>query len=471
MSRLKTSQDEKQNNRIQKSLKKHRKQKQVELAPTDFEQKDLTRNDIAQNDVKKKATKGKRVRKQNGLTPTERVQGDPTQNDGAQNQDESEKRAVRVRKKSRYEKIVAKTGKTRILVYGRNSVRAVHAISKAYRVENVVNKSDGVEFSVQSKHCGKIIALLDNLCYNYKIIKIYGILPRSLLILSRAGIFVGLACAIVATTIYTAFITRVSVDFVGDDVTLNERAFDILSSYGIDEGCRIANADVDGARYGLLALDGVSFVSIERNGTHFKVTVKAVENDIFVDIAGSSVVAQKQAVVDRIVVESGTAVKKHGDVVKPGDVLIDGYIEYGDEKIPVQASGYAYGRVYYEKSVVFLDTTMKKSYGRQKTITKLSMFGKTPNVPDSPFEQSECKVSVAQFGFLLPFEIYEYTFYEVIVEEEQNELTEDQMKMAVYAQIVEEFPSDVKVLDRIFEIERKEDGYIVDVTVETEERI
>lgn len=466
MSRKKTKRENKSANR--KRLKKQ--------SSTAKHERSQNKSDIA-NDIKQKEQSIKQGEQpQNDLVKTDLKQNGIAQNnldktDQKSNDNGDKPKAVRVRRKSRYRQLVAKTGKTRILVYGKNSVRAVHAISKSFRVEDIVNQIDGVEFSVQSKHCGKIIALLDNLCYSYKIVKIYGILPKSLLILSRVGIFLGLAVALVAMSVYPNFITRVSVDYVGD-TALNKNTVDnLLSTYGISEGARTYKADIEGARYGLLSLDGVTFASIERNGTHFKVTVKAVDDDILADISGSGVVAKKQAVVERIVVESGTAVKKHGDIVKPGDVLIDGYIEYGDEKIPVQASGYAYGRVYYNKSVFFPDTAMKKSYGRQKTVTKLTMFGKTPKTPKSPFERYECNVSVAQFGFLLPFEIYTYTFFEVSVEEVENTMSEAQMQDEVYAQIVEEFSMECKVLDKIFKVERTEGGYIVDVTVETEERI
>lgn len=475
MSRLKPSKENKKQDNATRSVKKDMATKQNHLSKMKKRKSRLKHNNLSQEGTgRNEIAQGEQL--QNRLTKTDATQTDATtkdniQNDIKQNESEEKQKAVRVRKPSRYRKLVAKTGKTRILVYGKNSVRAAHAISKTYRVENIVNKKEGVEFSVQSKHCDKIIALLDNLCYSYKIVKVYGILPKSLLILSRAGLFVGLALAIVAMCVYPTFITRVSVNCIGD-VTLNESTIDdILSSFGISEGGKVYKADIDGARYGLLALDRVTFASIERCGTHFKVTIKAVDDDILADIAGSSVVAKKQAVVERIIVESGTAVKKYGDVVKPGDVLIDGYIEYGDEKIPVQASGYAYGKVYYKKSVFFPDTIIKKSYGQEKTVTKLSMFGKTPKAPKSPFEQFECEVSVAQFGFLLPFEIYTYTFYEVSVEETTNTLSEEDMQNAVYAQIVEEFSMNCKVLDRIFDVERNDNGYTVSVTVETEELI
>lgn len=36
-----------------------------------------------------------------------------------------------------------------------------------------------------------------------------------------------------------------------------------------------------------------------------------------------------------------------------GDTLIEGYIEYGDSKIPVEARGYAFGKVYLKRTRFF----------------------------------------------------------------------------------------------------------------------
>lgn len=84
---------------------------------------------------------------------------------------------------------------------------------------------------------------------------------------------------------------------------------------------------------------------------------------------GKGVTASKRAVVTRVIAESGTAVKKYGDVVDVGDTLIEGYIEYGDSKIPVEARGYAFGKVYLKRTR-FLQTSRasKKSCRSKNTL-------------------------------------------------------------------------------------------------------
>ena len=387
-----------------------------------------------------------------------------------------EKEAVKPRKmiENPLLKYAKRVGKTKILVKGANAVRAVSAISKTYKVEGVCVLKEGVAFLVSSKHCDKIIALLSNLCYDYKIVNSQGALVRVMHALARVGVVAGLVGVICVFAIYPSFITGIRVQSVGDyaiEDKLNSQICDILSSYGVENGKRAVGVDWQQVQTDILKLDGVAFASVEKNGTHIVVKVKPKMREDILDISGSAVKARKRAVVSRIVVESGTAVKKYGDVVDAGDVIIDGYIEYGDEKIPVQASGYAYGRVYYEKEIFFPDTVIERTYGAQKTITKLSMFGKIPSKPKSPFEVYECQISVESFGFLLPFEVYTYTFRSFTTNERQNGLSDEEMTKAVYSNIVEEFQEETRVLDVISTLNRAEGGVYVKVVVEAEELI
>ena len=72
----------------------------------------------------------------------------------------------------RLSKIEGKLGKTQIEVRGVNAQKALTSISKISKVEKVESTKEYTRFFVESKQCHKIIALLQNLCYDYKIINI-----------------------------------------------------------------------------------------------------------------------------------------------------------------------------------------------------------------------------------------------------------------------------------------------------------
>ena len=152
-------------------------------------------------------------------------------------------------------------------------------------------------------------------------------------------------------------------------------------------------------------------------------------------------------------------------------MLIDGYTEYGDDKIPVQASGEVWGKVYYQKKLYFANTTLKKVYGKTKRVTKLSFFGQKPKTPTCKFEKYELEVSVAKNEFFVPYEVYTYEFREIASVSETLALTDEEMKLCAYSQVLGEIDTAVKVLDTYYEIKESADGKYVTVTVEAEEKI
>lgn len=371
----------------------------------------------------------------------------------------------------------ARRGETVLFVYGRYGVRVLGAISKICSVKNVKISSEGTQFEVPSKHRGQIIALLNNLCYDYKIIKVKGAFPLAMNALSRAGLAIGIIAVAIAISLFTQFVTRVSVvatdTYIGDiDNALNTRIDGILSSYGISEGKWLPSLNFAGVEKSLLSLDGVAYASVRRNGTHVTVEIKREQpSESFVQISGSRVTSLKTAVVTRVVVEGGTAVVDYGDVVRKGDTLIDGYVVYGEDKLEVEAKGKVYGKVYHKKTVFFADVDRVREAGAVKTITKLSMFGKLPKTPKSPFECYELETSVSDLGFLLPFKIYTYVFRETVEREQPNTLSDDEMYSRVYSEVVAAFKEPSRVLATYKSITAANGGKYVTVTVEAEERI
>jgi len=378
----------------------------------------------------------------------------------------------------RMRNISSSFGFTGILVKGRNGVKALGALSKICRVKNVAISDDGVSFEVPSKHRGEIIALLDKLCYDYKIIRVSGAIPFAINLLARLGFAAGAICVIIGLGIYPRFVTSINVSMADGaygqtvDNALNAKILGILSEYGAKEGNWLQALDCGGVEKRLLALEGISYASVQRKGTHIEVAVRReLSNDYLVEISGSAVVSKKTAVVTRVIVEGGTAAVSYGDVVRPGDSLIDGYVLYGDEKLDVEARGLVYGKVYHKKTVFFSDVLSVTEVTAVKRITKLSMFGIVPKTPNSPFEHYELETSVSNLGFMLPFSIYTYEFREVKITERPNELTEEEMKASVYSDIVSEFREPLKVLDVYYDTAHADGGVYVTVTVEAEEII
>ncbi len=383
------------------------------------------------------------------------------------------KNAIIATRKKPIIELSKRLGKTKIFVEGSGGIRAVSAISKLYPVDNVNIKQGGVEFFIPSKHLQKTVALLNNLCYHYVIGGAQGVGVRLTRSLARVGFVTGLIIVLLAITVYPRFITSIdvnSIDGLALSHTLYQSICDTLESSGIVKG-KMSQFDEKEIEKSLLSIDGVAYAQVDRDGTHVSVAIKQELPNEIVDIIGSRVTSSKRAVITRIIVESGTAIKKIGDVVDVNDTIIDGYIEYGNERIPVEAKGYAYGKVYYKERVYFASTEIKKVYGECKSIVKLSMFNKTPKTPDSPYENYECQVSVESFDFLLPFRIYTYTFYEISTIEQERSYTLEQMSDIVYSKMLEKLEPNARVLDKACEYTQVDNGMYVEVMLTVEEML
>lgn len=373
----------------------------------------------------------------------------------------------------RLSKIESKLGKTQIEVRGDNAQKALTAISKISKVEKVESTKEYTRFFVESKQCHKIIALLKNLCYDYKIINIVGVSSSLFRAFARIGIFAGIAASVCAVLLYSSFVTRVSVRCEGaSDYALNAQIDGILKEYGAIEGARVKSFDASELENAISSLEGVTFASVDKIGTHINVVYKtALKKENFVFANSKSVVAKKRAVVTRVIVEGGTAVCKYGDVVEVGDTLIDGYIEYGDNKIPVEAKGYAFGKVYYKRTKFFAKVEKVESVVNDKTYTRFGMFKKVPKPPTSPFENYRLETQVRDYGYLLPIKIYSFRYEEIQTVEVENTLDEEGMKKAVYSELVADLTQSATVLDAYYEITATEDGTYVTLTLEAEEII
>lgn len=318
-------------------------------------------------------------------------------------------------------------------------------------------------FSVPSKDCAKIIALLDELCYNYKIMAINGVFAYAFSLLKRLGIIVGIVLSVAVFVIYSFFVVEIDGDF-------SPEVENVLFSHGIAEGKFVPALDCEKIGREIRSLDGVSFASVERIGTRVRVHVRNEQDEKPFVQYGGEVKAVCDSVVTRIVVFGGTCEVEVGQTVKSGDVLIGGYYLVGDEKVPTTASGEVYGRKTTTKTRFFADTYIVSVKGKVKSCVRLSVFGKKPKAPKSPYKNYELRYDERKNDFLLPYTVCRWTFTEIVQSEKSNNLTEKKMKDLTYSSVIENL-ADVKVLSRDDEIQRTDGGYIVKTTVVTEERI
>lgn len=98
----------------------------------------------------------------------------------------------------------------------------------------------------------------------------------------------------------------------------------------------------------------IAWIGINFDGTSVNVNIKeALEiPEVLDESISTNIIANEDAIIEKIVVRSGTARVKVGDNVKKGDILIEGVMEGVYKGVrDVHADGIVLGKIFYEKEL------------------------------------------------------------------------------------------------------------------------
>ena len=338
--------------------------------------------------------------------------------------------------------------------------RLLNELSRVAKFKNVSHKDGFLHFEASRKERAEIIALLDNLCYTHNIVGTKGVLNGLMTVLKRTGLVVGTFCVVGALLVYPHFVF--TVEYNGD---YDQNVQEALSHYGVEQGAFLWRFDEEQVEKHLLSLDGISFASVEKVGTRVCVrVVHELPTYAGVGVLGNTV-ATKDGVVTRIIVYSGTAEVAVGDTVEKGQVLIGDYYLKGEDKLPTEARGEVYVERQFVAERFFPDETYVHT-GQSTQRTVIGLFRKSKE-PESPYEHYTSKLKVSENDFLIPFTVYNWTFFEVAKTE--NTLSEEDMKAVAYGEIIDKYQFE-KVMDREVTVEKVNGGYVVKIILTVEER-
>jgi len=116
------------------------------------------------------------------------------------------------------------------------------------------------------------------------------------------------------------------------------------------------------------AINDITWIGVELNGTtyHFEVVEKN-QPDPPEQYSPRNLVANKTAIIKKLIVEEGRPVKAVNDLVKKGDILVSGKIGKEGEEVYVPARGKIYGETWYKSSVeVEITTKLNVMTGENK---------------------------------------------------------------------------------------------------------
>lgn len=230
--------------------------------------------------------------------------------------------------------------------------------------------------------------------------------------------------------------------------------------------------------------EDISWIGITAKGTNVIINIKeAIEIPKVIDRNEiCNIIAEKDAVISKIVVHSGTARVLVGDEVKKGDILIEGVMEgahLGNRN--VHADGNVTGVRYFEKERKEKYLQNKKVETGNKEIKReicINNFKINLNKGLSKFENYDTIYSNNKIrlfsNFYFPVEIKKITNLEI--KNELVEYSEEELKMKIEHELEEELEKEYNISNyedktRNVEFNLEQDGILLKITYEIKEEI
>ena len=279
-------------------------------------------------------------------------------------------------------------------------------------------------FKIRKKDLPKGIAILDEMCYNHCVSATYGIWRSCAYMAARVGLLLGAAVAVVGLYIAYGYVWRI--DISGNENLSEAYIESALVGAGYKSGNKkssVRAADVVAAPGGV---EGVVDASCEVVGTTMYVRVLESE-DYTVHGKCTAYTSEYDAKITRIVMRSGTASVKRGDVVRRGDTLASGdvYSTTGELLYTAECDADIYGEVAISFSADVSPVAVQYvPTGKTSSKTVFSLFGLTLGKANSPYESYEMRSHTARYDVLLPLYAVTYEFTETKATETERDVNE-----------------------------------------------
>lgn len=280
-----------------------------------------------------------------------------------------------------------------------------------------------LSFTVSCGDRDKVIARLNNLCYNYTIKRAFGPLPLINRLLKRAGLLAGLLLFAAALFASDFFVLEIRIS--GCQRIERQSVLEKVNELGVSEMSfgRANGREIE--KRLTTAFSDIAFVTAKYKGLALLIEVVETPPKLeAIDTAPKDIVAGFDGVVSRLLVYSGTPLVKAGDSVKKGQVIIAGYLEKPDgERLPVRALGEVYGIARLSYIETFnCKRQVESPTGRVEEHRQIEFFGARfpQNLPKTSYTsyKTETQESYIFYNNLLPAKLLtvRYAETEIITE-------------------------------------------------------
>lgn len=307
--------------------------------------------------------------------------------------------------------------------------------------------------TVDKQNLSFVEKYFEDLGLNYAIIKYSGASSFALLLRNKIGLILGivLSLIILVLTFNTVFTSKISPLEKVDSETLSL----LLESEGVNKPFLRSKLDTKNLNEKISKIDGVALSSVYVRGCVLHIDINEeldssnIEEQIFLPI-----IAERDCIIEQVIVERGTALVSAGQSVRKGDILIAPYFVFDENEnitYPCEAVGEVFARVFLEEVEEYRENRLEvEKTGREERVRLLIFAGKTlGECKESKFENYE--ESRNQFEiFAFPFEILEIVRKETIetLKYMPFESVKTQIQEELFEKMYERVKKDVQIVDK-----------------------
>ena len=300
-----------------------------------------------------------------------------------------------------------------------------------------INRIDykNIEFDVDLKNKKNIEKIARNQNYKISQKKLYGFNKIFNFAGSRFGILIGIIIFAVLNVLSNFFVWDIKI--YGNETVSAGEIMEVLSNENLKKGKFFGSINSSAIEESLMNnLDKISLCSVIKKGTTIIVNIKEklLEKNAKNINGDGDIVASCNLTITELEVVSGTALKKVGDSVKAGDVIVAGYILDGSgEKVSCTANAKIKAKTWHSATEIYMKKAeIKTRTGNKIELSHLSLFGakfpvKTAENTFKNFEEERFE-RVLTNNFL-PIKMFTTIYYETTSELVEKNFENDREKV------------------------------------------
>ncbi|MDE6211135.1 MAG: sporulation protein YqfD [Clostridia bacterium] len=367
---------------------------------------------------------------------------------------------------------------THIICEARNSQRLLNKFSeKNINTFKIKIRGDKISFSIEDKSLKQAKEIMDKMALEYVVESRGGKYLLSKLSLRYLSLIIPAIIVIALLVTFTKMCF--SVDIIADNGQLKEQISYILAENSVKPFMLKDKIDTSKLSYEISKnIDEIGFANCYFDGAVLKIEVKRVHVKEELPVY-DEIVADRDCIITKVLVFSGTALVKEGDVVKKGDTLIAGYVDtmpedpenQENERFTVKADGIVYGETSYTKQLILTEEIIGSvRTGNSYSTTQIYLFGKPiGKAPALKYEKYEYTQETKTFGSVIPIKAVTTTYYETSVEPVKlDELAIDEQISLAYVELWQSLPQDGKLLNHYIYKKKVDNLHIIDIYLITE---